>query len=190
MVKTLKSEHYVKNNKTKKKGKCIIGLKPFEKEFSQNIPQTSLVKTNLLRKKEFVKELMSKFAPHNIKPYDNFYDYINYTWLKNVTLEQQQKYIVQVDDFRLAQDKVYNQLNEIILDYVKNNNNKLSKNLKNYYNSVIQKNSKTYSKQLAREAINIVDNFIFSIVIITILVFYYCCYCCNCFKGSCNFYRV
>jgi predicted metalloendopeptidase len=163
MPKTNKKRLF-KNNKTKKnekeKNQCIIGLKPFEKEFSQNIPQTSLVKTNASKKKEFVKELMAKFAPHNIKPYDNFYDYINYTWLKNVTLEQQQKYIVQVDDFRLAQDKVYNQLNEIILDYVKNNNNKLSKNLKNYYNSVIQKNSKTYSKQLARQAINIVDNFI------------------------------
>ena len=110
-------------------------IKPFEKEFSQNIPQTSLIKTNSLRKKEFVKELMSKFAPHNIKPYDNFYDYINYTWIKNVTLEQQQKYIVQVDDFRLTQDTVYRQLDEIILDYIKTHNDKLSKNKDNYKKS-------------------------------------------------------
>ena len=52
MPKTNK-KRYFKNNKTKKnekeKNQCIIGLKPFEKEFSQNIPQTSLIKTNSLR---------------------------------------------------------------------------------------------------------------------------------------------
>lgn len=54
MPKTNKKRLF-KNNKTKKnekeKNQCIIGLKPFEKEFSQNIPQTSLVKTNASKKK-------------------------------------------------------------------------------------------------------------------------------------------
>jgi hypothetical protein len=71
---------------------------------------------------------LSKFSPNSIKPKNDFYDYINYQWLKNVSLEQQQKYIVQIDDFRLAQDTVYRQLNEIILEYIKNHDNKLSKN--------------------------------------------------------------
>jgi putative endopeptidase len=165
MNKTRKTIHSINNNKTTKKNKikkevCQIGLKPFEENFSKNISHKNLVKTNSIRKKEFTKELMSKFAPNSIKPHDDFYNYINYKWLKNINLEKQQKYIIQVDDFRLAQDKVYHQLNEIILDYVKNNDNKLSKNLKNYYDSVIEMNPKTYSKQLAHQAINIVDNFI------------------------------
>jgi len=164
MNKTHRTKSSSNHNKTKKKQtkkqECIIGLKPFEENFSKNISKTSLVKTNASKKKEFVKELMAKFAPHSIKPNNDFYDYINYTWLKNVDLKEQQKYIVQVDDFRLAQDKVYHQLNEIILDYVKNNDNKLAKNLKNYYHSVIVMNPKAYSKQLAHTAIETVDNFI------------------------------
>ena len=105
---------------------------------------------------KFVKQLLSKFAPHSIKPENDFYDYINYQWLKNVSLEDQQKYIVQIDDFRLAQDKVYHELDTIILDYIKNHNDKLSKNLKNFYNSVIVMNPKPYSKKLAFESVKII----------------------------------
>jgi predicted metalloendopeptidase len=75
-------------------------------------------------------------------------------------LEKQQKYIVQVDDFRLAQDKVYRELNTIIVDYFKHNNNRLARNIKNYYYSVLNMNSKSYSKKLAFEAIKTVDNLI------------------------------
>jgi hypothetical protein len=110
-----------KKNKTAKNKKCSdlicpIGLKSFEEKFSKNISASQLRKSNSEKKKEFVKELLTKFAPSSIKPEDDFYDYINYLWLKNVSLENQQKYIVQVDDFRLAQDKVYGELNDIILD--------------------------------------------------------------------------
>lgn len=170
MSKKTKHKYYSNQNKTKKRHKrerkhidsksCSISLKPFEEEYNKNIAPSNLVKTNAAKKKEFVKELMVKFAPNSIKPNNNFYDYINYMWLKNVSLEQRQKYIIQVDDFRLAQDKVYHQLNEIILDYVKNNNNSLSKNLKNYYKSVINMNPKSYTKRLAYESINVVNNFI------------------------------
>ena len=76
---------------------------------------------------------MSKFAPSAIKPEDDFYDYINYLWLKNVSLKKQQEYIVQVDDFRLTQDKVYHQLNDIILEYIRTHKDKLATNLKNFY---------------------------------------------------------
>ena len=75
-------------------------------------------------------------------------------------MEKQQKYIVQVDDFRLAQDKVYRELNTIIVDYFKHNNNRLARNIKNYYYSVLNMNSKSYSKKLAFEAIKTVDNLI------------------------------
>ena len=102
MGQTRKTKHIVKKNKTKKEA-FTIGLKPFEEEFSKNIPNASLIKTNTAKKKELVKELMTKFAPHSIKPHDNFYDYINYTWIKNVALKEQQKYIVQVDDLSAFQ---------------------------------------------------------------------------------------
>jgi len=156
-----------KQNKTKKTNiqlniplNCPINLKPFEYEFSKTISKSLLTQSNIERKKEFARELLTKFSPNSIKPNDNFYDYINYQWLKNVSLKQQQKYIVQIDDFRLAQDKVFKQLNELILNYIKNNKNELSKNLDNYYKSVIKMNPTSYSKKLAINAIEIVDKLI------------------------------
>jgi predicted metalloendopeptidase len=139
---------------------CPIGLKPFEENFSKTLPSGHLKKSSEIQKKHFVKQLLSKFAPHSIKPEDDFYDYINYNWLKEVSLEEQQKYITQIDDFRLTQDKVYRDLNEIILDYIKNHKNKLSKNLKSFYNSVINMNSISNSKKLAKEAVQTIDEFI------------------------------
>ena len=151
----------VKNNLTKKNVKmCPIGLKPFEEEFSKKTPLSQLKKSSAEKKKLFVKQLLSKFAPNSIKPANSFYDYINYQWLKNVSLEKQQKYITQIDDFRLTQHQVYEQLNGVILDYVKHNNNKLAKNLKYFYDSVVKMNSQSYSKSLAKEAIKTVDDLI------------------------------
>ena len=163
MVKTKKQ--IVRKNATKKHLKqildlCPIGLKPFEENFSKTLPIGHLKKSSETQKKHFVKQLLSKFAPHSVKPEDDFYDYINYNWLKEVSLEEQQKYITQIDDFRLTQDKVYRDLNEIILDYIKNHKNKLSKNLKSFYNSVINMNSISNSKKLAKEAVQTIDEFI------------------------------
>jgi len=153
----------LKKNFTKKNKKsldlCPIGLKPFEKNLTKKWDKRHLKVTSIKAKKEFVKELLSKFAPNSIKPQNNYYDYINYQWLKNVSLDKQQKYIVQIDDFRLTQDKVYHELNDIILDYVKKNNNTLAKNLKNYYTSVIRMNPLSYSIQLAKEAKNKIDEY-------------------------------
>ena len=159
MVKTKK--HFVKSkgkdnkNNVTKKNKCAISLKLFEKEFSEKSSRYTIRKKN-----NFVKELLSRFAPSHVKPNEDFYNYINYQWLKSIHLEKEQKYIVQVDDFRLAQNRVYEQLHEIIIDYIKNNNNKLAKNLKHYYTSVIKLNPKPYTRQLAKEAIEHVDKFI------------------------------
>lgn len=151
----------VKNNLTKKNVKmCPIGLKPFEEEFSKKTPLSQLKKSSAEKKKLFVKQLLSKFAPNSIKPANSFYDYINYQWLKHVSLEKQQKYITQIDDFRLTQHQVYEQLNGVILDYVNHNNNKLAKNLKYFYDSVVKMNSQSHSKSLAKEAIKTVDDLI------------------------------
>ena len=139
---------------------CPIGLEPFEEKFNKTFSKSELRKSSVLQRKTFVKELLTPFAPNNIKPENDFYDRINYDWLKNVSLEERQKYIVEIDDFRLAQDKVYLELNDIILDYIKSHNNRLSKNLKNFYDSVIKMNSISDSKKLSKEAVETIDTFI------------------------------
>jgi putative endopeptidase len=158
--KTITRKNVTKKNLKQNLELCPIGLKPFEENFSKTLSKGHLKKSSDLHKKHFVKQLLSKFAPNSIKPENNFYDYINYNWLKEVTLDEQQKYIVQIDDFRLTQDKVYRELNTIILDYIKSHNDKLATNLKYFYNSVIKMNNINDSKKLSLDAVQTIDAFI------------------------------
>ena len=156
------TKNKTKKNKTKKNKQqlvnCKIGLPAFEENFNKQLPN-SVAKINE-RKRDLLKLLFKNFSPNSIKPYNDFYSYINYQWLKNTNIEESQKYIVQVDDFRLIQDKVYKELNKIVLDYIKTHNNKLAKNLKNFYKSVIEMNPIEYSKKLAKESEILVENYI------------------------------
>lgn len=116
-----------------------VNLKPFEKDHEDHFSDKQLIMTNYQVKKTFIKQLLAPFSPSSIKPTSNFYNYINYLWLKNTKLEdEKQKYITQIDSFRLVQDKIYNQLHDIVIDYIKNNNNRLSRNLSNYYKTVVK----------------------------------------------------
>ena len=143
--------------KTKKSDSSVeIGLKPFEENFEKTT-HVNLIKSNEKIKKEFVRKLLSTFSPSHLKPQNDFYNYINYKWLLRTNLSEDQKYIVQVDDFRLAQDKVYKQLNEIILKYIKNNSDPLAKNLKSFYYSVIHMNDKEHSRKTAKNILAHID---------------------------------
>ena len=161
--KTSRRRHHSSKKNQVKTNDAIISLKPFEASFSKEIATQEgkkLRNIHTYKTAEFAKELHSRFSPSNIKPQHDFYDYINYTWLQNVSLEKQQKYIVQIDDFRLAQDKVYQELGNIIVDYYNTNNNTLAKNLKHYYTSVIDMNPISYSKQLAKQAVDTIEQLI------------------------------
>jgi putative endopeptidase len=143
-MKTKKTK--VKNNISKK---CEIGFKPFEKNFKESKEAN-----------EARKDIVSKYKPilvENIAPHDNFYNYINYSWIQKVKLDDQQQYIVQVDDFRLTQDKVYRQLHDIIVDYIKNNKNDFANSMRNMYKSIINMNTKTDSKMRAKYIVNKVE---------------------------------
>jgi predicted metalloendopeptidase len=158
MTKTVRNKKNIKNNN--KTQKCKIGLKPFVSNYVVKYGKKFKVYSHGKLLDNFVKDLLSKYSPDSIKPQNNFYDHINYLWLKNVTVSDAQKYITQVDDFRLIQDKVYNELDGIILDYIKNNKNKLATNLTNFYDSVIKMNSIDDSKKLSKEAVLLIDNYI------------------------------
>jgi predicted metalloendopeptidase len=93
-----------------------------------------------------------------IKPQNDFYSYINERWLKNFQVKENQKYIVQVDDFRLVQDKVYHQLIDIVKDYISQNNTKFSKCLKNFYKSSIHHQiTIAQLKEYAEQTLNEID---------------------------------
>lgn len=155
------------NNKTMKRmgklvkatqvtSKCdIIGLTQFE----DKLEKRGITTNKEIIRKTFAKELVASFAPSNITEKDDYYDYINYTWLKNVTLENKEKYITQIDDFRLAQNKVYNELGKIVTDYINTHDNKLSKNLKEFYNSTKKLISPKYCREITEETLTKIDEF-------------------------------
>ena len=80
--------------------------------FKQN--KMDITSTSFHLEKQIVKELKKAVSPSNVTPNNDFYSYINERWLKDLDVEAYQQYIVQLDNFRLVQDKVYRQLIEII----------------------------------------------------------------------------
>ena len=92
-----------------------------------------------------------------VTPQNDFYSYINDKWLKDYQLQESQKYIVQVDNFRITQDKVFRELIEIVKDYIKDNKTPLAKNMKNYYEAIMKQNTLKQARYYADYFVNNVD---------------------------------
>ena len=94
---------------------CLTGtLKPFEETLVLTTKE-KLQKTLLNEMKEALKPSLDS----GITPQNDFYSFINDKWIKSYKIPDYQKYIVQHDDFRIVQDKVYRELMGIIHDYLK-----------------------------------------------------------------------
>jgi len=117
-----------------------------------------LTKNDIKWKKGLIKMFRTPFSPTGIKANTDFYTYINYNWLHNTSkeaeiLEAKDKYYVQIDNFRVTQDKVYNELIDIVKNYIKHNDNKLSKEINNIYKSALNdcnKSTKSHISDIMR----------------------------------------
>ena len=109
--------------------------------------------------KQTVKELRKAIAPSKIKAVDDFYSYINYKWLQEDQRSENQKYIVQVDDFRLLQDKVYRELLEIVKEYIAHPKTKKQQVIKDFYESMIKSDTVKQVKDYANQLVNFIDEF-------------------------------
>ena len=107
--------------------------------------------------KTIIKELKQAVSPSNINPRNDFYSYINERWLNKDQIEKGQEYIVQVDSFRLVQDKVYRELLQIINEYIKNSNTKLSREINNFYKSQLKLNTDIQTKNYANKTLESID---------------------------------
>jgi len=159
-VKNKKIKH--KRNKTKKEhlqNKC----KTFFNEYNTFEDKLEKVYGDIFSSEKFnlekidIKDLKKAVSPSKINPQNDFYSYINERWLNEKELEEEQKYIVQVDSFRLVQDKVYRELLEIVNDYIKNNDNKLSKEISNFYKSQLNLNTDKQLKNYSNEITESID---------------------------------
>ena len=95
--------------------------------------------------KSLVQLFKTPFTPKEYKSKDDYYTYINYEWINTQTqkLKKTLKYYVQVDSFRVTQDKVYYELIDIVKSYIKNNNSEKSKQIKNVYESLLHLDNKS-----------------------------------------------
>lgn len=171
MTKTTKKNKHkknitLKNKKTKvvEKSKCYKLYEPFIKNYYNNnlVSKKSLKRNHQQSMKTFVDNLNLRYAPEKITPQNDFYTYINYRWLKNKEIDSVKKnklqgYLTSYDNFRITQDKVYWQLNDILKNYVKHNTGKKALAIKNFYSSVINLNDIQTSNKYLQEYIIYLD---------------------------------
>jgi predicted metalloendopeptidase len=168
MTKTTK-KHGNKKNNTKKNKKeksqalvCRSSYTPFEVEYGKTLPKDTYGKSGKKIIQNFLKQLSYEFDQSKITPQNDFYTFVNYRWLTDkepdsVVLDKRQKYITQVDDFRIVQDKVYYQLYDIMKDYCSKNHNKLATCIKNFYIAAMRLNPIPSSKKYIKDYIQLVD---------------------------------
>ena len=110
--------------------------------------------------KKIVADLKKSVNPNNIQPNQDFYSYINDRWISEYKLNENQKYIVQVDDFRIVQDKVYRELIDIIEEYITNPLTKNSKKaicIKNAFSSFNKYNTQEQTRCVSAAFVEYTD---------------------------------
>jgi predicted metalloendopeptidase len=130
-----------------------------EELFKKN--KINIVSTSYNLEKQIVSDLKKAVSPSNIKPNQDFYSYINDRWLNEIELSEDQKYIIQVDNFRITQHKVYKELIQIIEDYISNpatKNSKEAKCIKTAYVSFKKYNSVSQTRTTAKKVVQFMDD--------------------------------
>ena len=167
MVKTKKNKKYLGKNTTLKKIDSIqkyrekiigeqIGFVSFEDEYENSVKYTSsTMKTYKNTVNELAELIKSHFAPAKYTPQSNFYEYINYGWLQNADKTYHNEYFVELDDFRLLQDKVYIQVIDLVKNYIATDSSKQSKLMDNVYQSMLHLDERCAKKHVDNTVIMI-----------------------------------
>jgi len=120
-----------------------------EKEKKTILTTKTKKKTN----KSIMKIINIPFTNKDITPNNDFYNYINFDTIKQLKekykhISTNEKYYVQVDNFRITQDKVNNELVEIIENVIKNPQNKKEQLIKKVFHSLITDSRKEFQFHL------------------------------------------
>lgn len=154
----MKSKKTLKKNNKTKRNKKYSALTDEVKSIIDVISEF----TNKSDNNKVNEDIINYFLKNNTKKSNyliknDFYSYINDFWLHEFIDKNQMKYLIKLDDIRITQFKVNTVLNELVLNYVKNNNNIVSLELKNCYDSVIKFNSVESSKNYMKKIVNEID---------------------------------
>jgi ribosome-binding ATPase YchF (GTP1/OBG family) len=167
-TKKKREKNKIKKNKENKEDMNIICKKsestyePFEDKIEELFKKKNMniLSTSYNLEKEIISELKKAVNTKNIRPNQDFYSYINDRWIKEYELTNQQHYIVQVDDFRIVQDKVYRELIQIIEEYIKNpstKNSKKAKCIKNAYLSFKKQNTIEQTRETSKKVLEYIN---------------------------------
>jgi len=104
-------------------------------------------------------DLKKAVSPSNYKPNQDYYSYVNERWIRDTKVDDSQKYIVQVDNFRLVQDKVYKELLEIVKKYISTDKSRQAKEIKNLYKSLLRLNTDQQSRNYANMRLQMIDEY-------------------------------
>ena len=141
-----------KHNKTLK-----IAFNAFEKKF-QKTNKLYFNKTNKKNNKELLKRIKHFYNNNKYTPQNDFYEWVNDQYLSKIKRKKDEKYIVQYDDFRIVQHKVYLELFDIIKNYLKEKKNTPFYNcLKTFYKSSQDASTINQLKSNVEEKIKIID---------------------------------
>jgi len=108
----------------------IMPITSFEKIYSNS----DLARVNEAMKKDT--NLFIDFCKNHmkIKPVNDYYSYINSSWIKKIDALKNKSYITKIDTFRLIQDKVFNEINDIYKHIIDaNSTRKDVVNMKQFY---------------------------------------------------------
>jgi putative endopeptidase len=131
-------------------------LEGFQEQFEKDYKAELFKKGDVQHK--IIRDLKKAVSPSKITPQDDFYSYINERWVNESVIDEKYKYIIQVDDFRLTQDKVYRQLLEIVNEYLSKNKSPLAKCIKNVYQSAINQMSNQEVQVYSQVILEQIDN--------------------------------
>jgi predicted metalloendopeptidase len=112
----------------------------FEDKYEEELKKQNIdiLTRNTNLEKKIIREIHEALNNTKYSPVNDFYSYINERWIKTIKLDETQKYIVQIDDFRLTQDKIYKQLIVLVENYLEEHKDSIEPfdvSLRNYYKS-------------------------------------------------------
>jgi len=137
-MKTKKNK--IGNNLTKKCKPTKIHTTTFN-SFEKNYEAKFNIKTQKHEtdlENVLIKLFKTPFTPTKYTAQSDYYTYINYQWINEQSKEAERnlKYYVQIDSFRITQEKVYYELIDIVKEYTKNNKSHKANSIKCVYDSL------------------------------------------------------
>ena len=89
---------------------------------------------------------------------NDFYTFVNKGWIDSIIAEKKKNYYVEIDNFRVVQEKVYYELIQLMKTYLKENpTEKKSLAIKNVYNSVLNETPKSIQRENCLDILNAVE---------------------------------